>query len=70
MLLIILLFNLFSLGHLLLIFDITPFKETEINESISRNGVGYFKINLKNVRKEDKNNLYIQYIILKYIQKK
>ena len=63
MLLIILLLNLFSLVHLLLIFDITPFKETEINESISRNGVGYFKINLKNVRKEDKNNLYIQYRI-------
>ena len=57
----ILLLNLFCLSHLLLIFDITPFNETEIKTDIPRNGIAYFKINLKEVKEEDKNNLYIQY---------
>ena len=43
--------------------DITPFKEIEIFDTIKKYTNGYFKINLKDVKDEDKQNLYIQYKI-------
>ena len=46
-----------------LIIDITPFKEIEIFDTIKKYTNGYFKINLKDVKDEDKQNLYIQYKI-------
>ena len=64
---IILLLNLLCLSHLQLIFDITPFEEVKIDTSISISSSGYFKINLKDVKGSDKNNLYIQFRISRRI---
>ena len=55
--------NSFCLVCFLKIFNITPFKETKITENIESNDMGYFKINLKDMKEEDKSNLYIQYKI-------
>ena len=59
----IILFCLIFLDNTYLIIDIKPFIETEITTSIGSNSVGYFKIDLRNVKEEEKKNLYIQYRI-------
>ena len=52
---------LFILVDNIVIIDITPFTEMEIDYVIEKSSTAYFKINLKNVNDEDKQNLYIQY---------
>ena len=54
--------NLYCLSHLQLqsIYDITPFEEVKYSNPLEFED-GYLKINLKDAKKEDKNNLYIQF---------
>ena len=54
----IILLNLFYLSHLLEIHDLTPFEEVKFSTPLVLDE-GYFKINLKDTKGVDKNNLYI-----------
>ena len=56
-----LIISLFILVDNAVIIDITPFKEMEIDYIIEKSATAYFKVGLKNVKDEDKQNLYLQY---------